>query len=172
MVKPNLEKPVILSLFNDDNDFKIEQLDEENNEIKTNINKVIKQYDNIDTITSWPCQNLILDHFKCEVNKVSFSLGVKDYSKKEYSELEKTAFRKYYQIPKDKKVVISYGEYDYSKGLDVFEAVARILPDYEFFFLEIEMVYCLILNIMIKLIKLLIFIMKHLFQKNCIIRYY
>ncbi len=135
MVKPNSRKPVILSLFNDDNDFKIEQLDEENSEIKTNINKVINQYNNINTIiTSWPCQNLILDHFKCEVNKVSFPLGVKDYSKKEYSELEKLAFRKYYQIPQDKKIVISYGEYDYSKGLDTFEAVARILPDYEFFF--------------------------------------
>lgn len=134
-VKPDKRKPVILSLFNDDNDFKIEQLEDETSEIKTNINKVLKQFDGINTIvTIWPCQDLILNHFKCDIDKVNIPLGVKDYSKKEYSTLEKTAFRKYYRIPEDKKIVISYGEYDYSKGLDVFEAVARILPNYEFFF--------------------------------------
>lgn len=136
-VKPNKRKPIILSLFNDLNDFKIEEIEDSEDEFKANFNKLFKQIDakeNITIASNFPCQDLILNHFNCPFNKQVIYQGVKDYSKKEYSQIEKDAFRKYYKVPKERKIIVSYGEYDYSKGLDMLEALARILPEFEFFF--------------------------------------
>ncbi len=138
MVKPNKRKPVILSLFNDLNDFKIEEIEDSEGEFKANFSKLFKQIedkkDNITLVSNFSCQDLILSHFNCPFNKNVIYQGVKDYSKKEYSKVENEAFRKYYKLPDNRKIIISYGEYDYSKGLDTLEALARILPDFEFFF--------------------------------------
>lgn len=46
----------------------------------------------------------------------------------------KNAFRSFYQIPDDKKVVISLSSYQKQEELDLFNGIARINPEYIFLF--------------------------------------
>ena len=50
------------------------------------------------------------------------------------SETIKNAFKSYYQIPKNKKVIISLGQYQNQEELDLFNGIARINPEYTFLF--------------------------------------
>jgi len=126
-------RPIVFSAFNDFNDFKVES--DEQGELSLNANKLFKQVEGISTIiVNWPSNEMILKFYNCPYNIELVSLGAEDYTKKEYLDIERNSFRRYYSITKEKTIVFSYGEYDYDKGLDTLEAVSRILPDYEFFF--------------------------------------
>lgn len=134
LVKEEKRKPVVLTLFNDINDFKITEF-EEDGIFKLNTNKLYKAIEGISyLIVSWPCQELIMRHFDYLGKIKTIYLGSKDYTKTSYLDIEKNAFRKFYQLPEDRKIIFTYGEYDYSKGIDILEAVSRMLPEYEFFF--------------------------------------
>ena len=50
------------------------------------------------------------------------------------SDTIKNAFKSFYQIPKNKKVVISLGQYQNQEELDLFNGIARINPEYTFLF--------------------------------------
>jgi len=135
--KANPDAPVILSTFNDYNDFNILSKTSENNEkdYMKLISKTYKSLDEVDEIVcNWESQKLILKHNDLDVKTKVINPGVKDYVKSNYMPQELDAFRKYYRITNNRKIIISYGEYDYSKGMAELAAVARIMPDYEFFF--------------------------------------
>ncbi len=85
-------------------------------------------------LVSWPSQKTILRHFSIKTPIEVVSPGSKDYSRENYLDCEIKAFRKFYGLKEEDKIIVNYGKYDYSSSFDVFENVARILPQYEFFF--------------------------------------
>lgn len=136
--KANPDAPVVLTLFNDFNDFESTYTSSENDDI--DYSKTIRKiFSNIESnvkviLCNWESQKLLLKHSDVNISSVVVNPGIKEYKRKNYSKEEVQAFRKYYRVTEEKKIVISYGEYDYEKGFDELEAIARIMPDYEFFF--------------------------------------
>jgi 1,2-diacylglycerol-3-alpha-glucose alpha-1,2-glucosyltransferase len=127
----NKKAPVIMTLFNDPINIKNDEEDD----------KVFKQtaslYSDLEAdafICPWSSEALIIKHLNILHDVSQAAIGAKDYDQKSYSPEEMTAFCKYYSIEPGKKIIICYGEYEYSKGIDELESVARILPEYEFFY--------------------------------------
>jgi len=136
--KANPKAPIVLSLFNDFNDFDSIYTSGANKDLdylKT-ISKIFSIIENDVKLIlcNWESQKLLLKHSDISINSLVIHPGVKEYFIKDYSPEEISSFRKFYRIEKNKKVIISYGEYGYEKGLDELEAIARIMPDYEFFY--------------------------------------
>ena len=105
------------------------------NEVYFDVSKISKFSADISkVIVYFPCQELIFNHHQKGGDVALASIGGKYYPTSNYSKVEIDAFRKYYKIEKDRKIIFSYGEYVFSKGIDTLEAVARIMPEYEFFF--------------------------------------
>ncbi len=134
----NPSAPVILQAFCDYNDFSSGKEDEKNESLHLlpRLKKeVYKYYKDVDEVmVFWPTQKTILKHYNVE-NKISvIKPGTKDYFEGDYSSYEKQAFLKYYGLKEDSKIVVSYGEYSYEKGFDILESIARLFPNYEFFF--------------------------------------
>jgi len=136
--KANPDAPVVLSLFNDYNDFE-----------NINYSKAIqgvdyakavsKMFSNIGSdvkvvLCNWESQKILLKHSDVNIHSTVVNPGIKTYYPYDYSKEEIGAFRKYYRVTDEKKIVIGYGEYDYEKGFDELESIARIMPDYEFFY--------------------------------------
>lgn len=129
--------PIVFSAFNDFNDlsssFKEDVAEEAG--YMDSIQKTTKIMSEIDKIIcNWPSQILLLKHLGASGKLEEVPLGSKTYKKNSYSATEINAFRKYYQLESHDKIIVSYGEYTFSKGLDVLEQTARVLPGYEFFF--------------------------------------
>ena len=125
--------PVVLSLFNNCLDLRVD-LDNQEEDYMDEIMKVFKPLE-ADVITCpWASQKLILSHTDCFNTIKVINIGAKTYHRNEYSDVELSAFRRYYKVPSDSKIIVTLGEYNYSKGFAELEAVARIMPEYEFFF--------------------------------------
>jgi glycosyltransferase involved in cell wall biosynthesis len=136
--RANSSAPVILSLFNDYNDFDSSYINSDNREIDY-IKTISKMFLNVENdvkviLCNWESQKILLKHSDINVNSTVINPGIKEYFKKDYTKEEIESFRKYYRVTDEKKIVIGYGEYDYEKGFDELEAIARIMPNYEFFY--------------------------------------
>ncbi len=131
--KLNKNVPVVLSMFNDSYDIK-EDLDNDEEDFLSVLTKAVKPLD-VNLVTCpWTSQTLILKHLNVFRSVNLVNIGAKEYLKESYSPVELEAFKKYYGLEKDDKVIITIGQYNYSKGLAELEAISRIMPEYEFFF--------------------------------------
>lgn len=132
-VKPKYRKKIVFNAFTDYSDFKIYEKEDIDFNMKTK--KFFDELKNVDSlIVDYQAQELILKHQACPLNIKVSSLGAKDYRFNNYLDIEKNAFRKFYKIENDKKIIFTYGEYDYDKGIDTLISIARNIPEYEFFF--------------------------------------
>jgi len=131
--KANENKPVILSTFNDGNDLR-EDINNDEEDFMSVVMKAIKPVE-ADLITCpWATESLILKHSNAFKSVKVCPFGAKTYNKEDYSSIELGAFRKYYGLNENDKVIATIGDYNFAKGLGELEAVARIMPEYEFFF--------------------------------------
>jgi glycosyltransferase involved in cell wall biosynthesis len=132
----NKKAPVVISLFNDDNDIKGTDIDQDSEDYQTALLKAYKPIVSSvdDVLCSWTSEAIILKHLNLFKTVNLVNIGAKQYQRGNYSPIELGAFRKYYSVEKDAKIILCYGEYVLSKGLDILQSVCRMLPEYEFFF--------------------------------------
>ena len=102
------------------------------------LKKIVKKYNKIDTdqvVFQDEKQERVskaLDIFSCPQKTIK--LGARNYPRENYLPEELGAFRKYFCLSPDRKIIISYGSYEHSENLDILETIARIMPEYTFFF--------------------------------------
>lgn len=125
--------PLILTLFNDPLDLSNDSSQEEADFQKV-LEKTYKQVTADKVVCSCTSQALMIKHLNLFPSVNMVGVGAKTYLKEEYSSAELNAFRQYYGLKEKDKVIISYGPYDYSKGIFELESVARVMPEYEFFY--------------------------------------
>jgi 1,2-diacylglycerol-3-alpha-glucose alpha-1,2-glucosyltransferase len=94
--------------------------------------RLIDLYSSADLIiTPTPYSKRILESYGIEREIHSISNGI-DLSRFEYDEEKVKAFKKYFSLKDDDKVVLAVGLYFERKGLLDFVEVAKALPDYKF----------------------------------------
>jgi 1,2-diacylglycerol-3-alpha-glucose alpha-1,2-glucosyltransferase len=130
----NKNAKVVLSLFNDSYDAKVEEDSSDEMDYRQALAKAFKGVEADEIICPWLSQGLILKHYDLFKSVNVVNIGSKAYDSSLFSDIEKEAFRRYYRLQPEDHIVVSYGEYDYARGIGDLEAVARILPDFEFFF--------------------------------------
>lgn len=120
--------PYILQAFAEADDY--ERVDDYIISMKKDAMRIYNEASTI--LVFWPSQKLLLRHLGITspieiVNpvpeKVDNSLEVRN-----------TAFRRANAIPADRHIIASYGVYEPENGFEVFEGLARIMPDLEFYF--------------------------------------
>lgn len=83
-------------------------------------------------IVYWPAQKILLRHLGVTVPiEVVHPVG-EDFNP--IDPIAKDAFRHSYAIPAERRIVANFGIYHPENGFEEFEALARIMPDIDFYF--------------------------------------
>lgn len=123
------KKPVVLQAFSDiyDSEFKA-------NKLPTLRKDAERVYNLVDMIlVGFNSQKIILRHYNIS-SPIEVVPTVTEYQLDREDKYNKNAFKSAYGVAKDIPVVINYGIYDTDNGFEEYEALARIMPDIEFFF--------------------------------------
>lgn len=108
---------------------------------------LIKLYSSADLIlTPTPYSRSLIKNYGIEVPIQDISNGI-DLERFSYSEDKVNAFRRYFGLTKEKKVIISVGLYFERKGIMDFMEVARRLPQYQFIWFGFTPLYSIPKNI-------------------------
>ena len=130
--------PVIIEAFNDYNDFKISDKEEGEKSSSSLIvfrPETLKAYNDSNRIlVAYSKEKTFIENQRVSVDVNVLKPGVQDIKKNELSDYEKQAFRSFYNLEPDCKVIVSLGDYSNYESVDTIINLARIMPDYEFFF--------------------------------------
>lgn len=128
-------KKVSLIVLNDINDFLINK---KNNSLSLSP-IALSTYKKVDTLLvfSNKQKEFLIDNYNFKDIKIIPLIPSFDNNKK-LTDTEKKAFRKFYRISDDKKIIISYGNYKNKEEVKIFESIARTNPESIFLFFGIN----------------------------------
>lgn len=123
------KKPVVLQAFSDiyDSEIKSGNLPA----LRKDAERIYNLVDMI--LVGFNAQKIILRHYNIS-SPIEVVPTVTEYTLDKEDKYNKNAFRSAYGVAKDVPIVINYGVYDTDNGFEEYEALARIMPDIEFFF--------------------------------------
>lgn len=126
--------PIVLQAFSDFEDFEFEP------DVETPVLKkeALRLYNLVDAIlVGYNSQKIILRHFNV-TSPIEVIPPATEYTVDRADTYNQRAFRSFYGLPPTAPIIINYGIYDPENGFDAYEALARIMPDIEFFFFGVK----------------------------------